>query len=93
MGNGSPFQYSFAGKFVPADGGNGGKGGDVIIRASGPIKSLSNVQKIQMAPRGRAGGNQRRRGADGADLTLLVPCGTVVFRGPDTVLHLDGGYF
>lgn len=81
---------SLAGKFVPADGGNGGKGGDVVICASARIKSLSNVRKIQMAPRGRAGGNQRRRGADGGDLVLHVPCGTVVFRAPATELEADG---
>ena len=75
---------------MPADGGNGGKGGDVVIVASARIKSLSNVRKIQMAPKGGSGGNQRRRGADGADLMLHVPCGTVVFRGPPTESQQDG---
>jgi GTPase involved in cell partitioning and DNA repair len=67
-----------AGRNVPADGGNGGKGGDVIIRADARVRSLRNVENVQNAPAGRAGGGQRQRGADGADLVVLVPCGTVV---------------
>ena len=72
-----------AGKFVPADGGNGGRGGDVAIQASAAVKSLTNVRRVQRGAAGGAGANQRQRGADGADLTLHVPCGTVVYRSTD----------
>ena len=63
---------------MPADGGNGGKGGDVLIQADARVKSLRNVERVQTAPAGRPGGSHGQRGGDGANLVVSVPCGTVV---------------
>ena len=68
------------GRNVPADGGNGGKGGDVVFQAAAAVKSLRNVERVQTAPAGRAGAGHRQRGADGADLIVPVPCGTVILK-------------
>ncbi len=79
-------------KFVPrggADGGDGGRGGDVIIRSTASVKTLSHMregQKISATP----GGNGRGRkfhGERGADAIIDVPLGTLVFQ-----LHDDGTY-
>ena len=47
------------------DGGNGGTGGSVILRASENVRCLGGVRKLQKAGRGRQGGPQRRTGAPG----------------------------
>ncbi len=65
---------------MPADGGNGGRGGDVIIQAAAHVKSLRNVDRALTAPAGRPGTSHRQRGANGADLIVSVPCGTVVLE-------------
>ncbi len=71
-------------KFVPFGGpagGNGGKGGDVIIKADPSITSLKmySRKKIYRAEDGKNGGNKKKHGAHGADLVLAVPVGTAVF--------------
>ncbi len=70
-------------KYVPLggpDGGDGGDGGSVILRAQAGVDSLSPLahRKQWRAEHGAAGGPANCQGARGADLTLLVPPGTIV---------------
>ncbi len=70
-------------KYVPRggpDGGDGGDGGSVILRAQAGVDSLSALahRKQWRAEHGDAGGPANRQGGRGADLTLLVPPGTIV---------------
>lgn len=70
-------------KYVPRggpDGGDGGHGGSVILRAESGVDSLSALahRKQWKADSGTAGGPANRTGACAADLTLLVPPGTIV---------------
>jgi len=64
----------------PPDGGDGGKGGDVLIRAIPGTDSLAAVTHIKhwRAKRGGDGGVNNRHGANGADRIILVPPGTVI---------------
>lgn len=61
-------------------GGNGGKGGDVILRADRQLSTLLDYryQQHYRAERGQHGMGKNRTGRDGADLVLRVPPGTVV---------------
>ena len=63
------------------DGGDGGRGGNVILRADPSIGTLLDLRDHPhiKATRGAHGSGSRRHGADGEDRTVLVPPGTVVF--------------
>ena len=70
-------------KFVPLggpDGGDGGRGGDVVLVAGVHLGSLQPyaVPRLHAAGAGRAGQGAHRHGADGPSLQLPVPAGTVV---------------
>ena len=69
-----------AGKHQPADGGTGGPGGSVVLRASPTVKSLAHVRRLLAAGHGGRGGSQRRHGAVGDPRVVDVPLGTVVYR-------------
>lgn len=62
------------------DGGDGGRGGDVILEADGSLSSLIDYRFKHhfKATRGVHGKGSRMHGADGQDLVLKVPLGTVV---------------
>lgn len=62
------------------DGGDGGKGGDVVAQASNSENTLAEFryQKEVKAPAGAAGGKRRKHGKSGADLVVKLPVGTVV---------------
>ena len=62
------------------DGGDGGRGGDVIIEADAQLSSLIDYRYKHhfRAERGTHGQGARRHGRDGEDLVLKVPLGTVV---------------
>ncbi|MCX7750509.1 MAG: GTPase ObgE [Candidatus Bipolaricaulota bacterium] len=62
------------------EGGSGGRGGDVILRASRSVATLVQFQKQVhfRAEDGEPGGPQDRRGRDGEDLVIHVPVGTIV---------------
>ncbi|MDR3203646.1 MAG: GTPase ObgE [Deltaproteobacteria bacterium] len=69
-------------KYIPKggpDGGDGGRGGDVILEALGQRETLLRFHFNQhfIAPNGQPGRGRRQSGADGADLRLAVPPGTV----------------
>jgi len=69
-------------KFVPKggpDGGNGGRGGHIILRGNSQFWTLIHLKyrKHIRAEAGEAGGSALRSGADGEDIILDVPLGTV----------------
>ena len=70
-------------KFVPLggpDGGDGGRGGSVIIRADDDVSNLKYFRqnRLYSAAGGKNGSSKRKSGKSGADLVLKVPAGTVV---------------
>jgi GTP-binding protein len=83
-GDGGPGCVSFRReKFIPyggPDGGDGGKGGDVIVEASPNLSTLLDLRQHphQKAGRGKNGMGKDRHGAYGDDLKLLLPVGTVI---------------
>jgi len=69
--------------FVPRggpDGGDGGRGGSIVLRANPEMTDLSNYARRSRwsAPAGGDGAGGRKTGKRGADLTLDVPVGTLV---------------
>ncbi len=62
------------------DGGNGGKGGDIIFEAVQGLNTLIDFRYTQhfKAPRGKGGMGRDRTGAGGDDLVIKVPVGTQV---------------
>ncbi len=70
-------------KFVPKggpDGGNGGRGGHIIIKSNPNLTTLLDFKyKAHFkAEDGRSGGSNNKTGKNGADLIIQVPCGTVI---------------
>src|ERR1700733_11857735 len=70
-------------KYIPKGGpcgGNGGKGGSIIIEADPQVYSLEYYRnrRILRAQNGGAGGSNNRQGKNGQDLVLKVPCGTLL---------------
>ncbi len=70
-------------KFVPLggpDGGDGGKGGSVILRANEQYTTLLDMgnHRIYKAENGEDGGAARCTGKSAKDLVIDVPCGTIV---------------
>lgn len=84
-GDGGPGAVSFRReKFVPRggpDGGNGGRGGDVIFVADRSLTTLLEYRhkRRHKARNGQPGGAKDCTGADGADAELRVPVGTQVY--------------
>jgi GTPase len=62
------------------DGGNGGKGGDIVFEAVPGLNTLIDFRYTQhfRAPRGKGGSGSNRTGAGGDDLIIRVPIGTQV---------------
>jgi len=78
-------------KFKPLggpDGGNGGRGGDVIIEVDPGAATLLDFHRrpVRRAGNGKPGAGSNRSGAEGADLVLRVPEGTVVKTSDGEVL-------
>ena len=81
-GSGGPGAVSFRReKYIEyggPDGGNGGKGGDIIFEAVPGLNTLIDFRYTQhfRAPRGKGGAGSNRTGAGGDDLVIRVPVGT-----------------
>jgi GTP-binding protein len=95
-------------KYVPRggpDGGDGGKGGDVVFLVRSNLKTLSHLKMKRhfKAGNGGRGAGQRMHGKDGADVVIPVPPGTVIrcpesarpvidlTRDGETFVYLHGG--
>jgi GTPase len=83
-GAGGPGAVSFRReKFIEyggPDGGDGGKGGDIIFEAADGLNTLIDFRYTQhfRAPRGKGGAGTNRTGAGGEDLVIRVPVGTQI---------------
>ncbi len=70
-------------RFIPKggpDGGDGGRGGDVYVEASGRLHTLADFTSRRQfrAENGRPGAGRNRTGKDGRDVVIQVPLGTIV---------------
>jgi GTPase len=83
-GAGGPGAVSFRReKFIEyggPDGGDGGKGGDIVFEAVPGLNTLIDFRYTQhfRAPRGKGGAGSNRTGAGGEDLVIKVPVGTQI---------------
>jgi len=88
-GGGGPGAVSFRReKYVEyggPDGGDGGKGGDIVFEAVAGLNTLIDFRYTQhfKAPRGAHGQGKNRKGAAGKDLVIKVPVGTQVISDED----------
>jgi GTP-binding protein len=88
-GAGGPGAVSFRReKFIEyggPDGGDGGKGGDVVFEAVPGLNTLIDFRYTQhfRAPRGKGGAGSNRTGARGSDLIIKVPVGTQILADDD----------
>src|ERR1700755_2925562 len=78
-------------KFKPLggpDGGNGGRGGNVILEGEASSSNLLDFHRrpVRKAGNGKQGSGANRNGADGGDLLVKVPNGTVVLDKRGTIL-------
>ena len=83
--------------YVPAggpDGGDGGRGGDIIFQVDKGLNTLSDFRHVRkyVAESGKEGGKRRCHGADGKDLVIKVPEGTVIkdFESGKVIADLSG---
>ena len=91
-GDGSPsFRREKFIEFGGPDGGDGGKGGSVILRAEQNLNTLIDYryQQHHKAQRGENGSGQNCTGKGGEDLILKVPLGTQVFEEDNKTLIYD----
>ncbi|QYN49120.1 GTPase ObgE [Apibacter sp. ESL0432] len=94
-------------KYIPKggpDGGDGGRGGHIIIRGNAQLWTLLALKysKHNKAENGKPGGKQELTGANGADLYIEVPVGTIakdesgtivgeITKDKEEIILLEGG--
>src|SRR5215475_7883419 len=78
-------------EFGGPNGGDGGKGGDVVVEAVDGLNTLIDYRYQQhfKAKNGRAGMGKDRHGASGQDIVLKVPAGTQIYEENGEVLLAD----
>jgi GTPase len=78
-------------EFGGPNGGDGGKGGDVIVQAVGGLNTLIDYRYQQhfKAKNGRGGMGKDRHGASGDDIVLAVPAGTQIYAEDGETLLAD----
>ena len=76
------------------DGGDGGRGGDLIFEVDPGINTLNEFRHIRKycAEDGEPGGKRRCHGKDGADLVVKVPAGTIVKEANSGQVITDMSY-
>ena len=91
-GHGSPsFRREKFIEYGGPDGGDGGKGGSVILRSERNLNTLIDYrfQQHHKAERGENGSGQNRTGRGGKDLFLKVPIGSQIFEEDNKTLIYD----
>jgi len=91
-GHGSPsFRREKFIEYGGPDGGDGGKGGSILLRSERNLNTLIDYrfQQHHKAERGENGSGQNRTGRGGTDLFLKVPIGTQVFEEDNKTLIYD----
>ena len=95
-------------KYLPKggpDGGDGGKGGSIVMKGNAQLWTLLHLRYMRhvIAENGMPGGAQRSTGANGKDIVIEVPAGTIARNAEtgdiigeitddgQTVTHLEGG--
>lgn len=94
-------------KYIPKggpDGGDGGRGGHIILRGNAQLWTLLALKysKHNKAEKGKPGGKQELTGANGADLYIEVPVGTIakdesgtivgeITKDKEEIILLEGG--
>ncbi|NEO33122.1 MAG: GTPase ObgE [Symploca sp. SIO3C6] len=81
-------------KYVPAGGpagGNGGRGGNVVFKAVEHLQTLLDFKYNHrfQAENGSRGGPNNRTGANGKDICIEVPCGTVIYDADTSEILQD----
>lgn len=76
------------------DGGDGGRGGDIIFQVDDGLNTLTDFRHVRkyVAGSGEEGGKRRCHGADGKDLVIKVPEGTVIkeFESGKVIADMSG---
>ena len=91
-GHGSPsFRREKFIEYGGPDGGDGGRGGSILLRSERNLNTLIDYrfQQHHKAERGENGSGQNRTGRGGDDLFLKVPIGTQVFEEDNKTLIYD----
>ena len=94
-GEGGPGAVSFRrekyNEYGGPDGGNGGKGGDIVFECIAGLNTLIDFRYTQhfRAPRGSGGSGSNRTGAGGKDLVIRVPLGTQVLSEDKEEVLID----
>ncbi len=72
------------------DGGDGGRGGDVVVIADSNTNTLADFRYKQeiIAEDGRPGAKRQRHGKQGSDIKIKVPVGTQIFRDEDMIADM-----
>ena len=78
-------------EFGGPDGGNGGRGGDIILHAADDLNTLIDFRYTQhfRAPKGGNGSGSDRTGAGAPDVVVKVPIGTQVFADDQETMLAD----
>ena len=94
-GHGGPGSVSFRReKYIPKggpDGGDGGRGGDVVVRVRGELRTLFHLAHVTIirAKNGQGGSGRKRHGSDGAPAFVDVPRGSLIHDADTGTLLFD----
>ena len=93
-GKGGDGHVSFRRELYVAAGGDGGRGGDVIFEVDDGLNTLTDFRHVRKyaAQDGEPGGKRRCHGADGEDIIIKVPEGTVIkdFESGKVIADMSG---
>lgn len=72
------------------DGGDGGRGGNVVFQADTRVNTLVDfrIKKVLSAEDGQAGGERKKHGRNGEDIVIKVPVGTQIYRDDELLADL-----
>ena len=91
-GHGGKGRVAFYSKMgAGPSGGDGGRGGNVYVQATSDLYALNKFlsQSECKAWDGQMGGGNRKTGADGEDLTLIMPMGTTIYDQEGKEIELN----